>query len=82
MRSAVRVELNGNWYLLLSLRQPFGGSPCPSEFAVVVDIVTDTINDLLEDEEWDYKNVYSKAADDIPKCNLCPTKSLSIKLEI
>ncbi len=89
MRSAVRVELNGNWYLLLSLRQPFGGSPCPSEFAVVADIVTDTINDLLEDEEWDYKNIYSKAADDIPKCKPLPdeipfhqARDISVKIHV
>ena len=72
LRSAVRVELDGKWYLLVSLRQPFGGSPCPSEFAVAADIVTDTINDLLEDDKWDYKNVYSRTADNIPKANPLP----------
>ena len=65
-RSAVRVKLNERYFILLSLRQPFGGTPCPSEFAVVADIITDTINDLLEDEEWDHDLLYSKLVDKIP----------------
>ena len=50
-RSTVRVKLNGDYYILLPLRQPFGGAPCPSEFAVIADLITDTINDLLEDDD-------------------------------
>ena len=65
-RSAARVKLQGIWYIIISLRMPFGGSPCPSEFAVVADLVTDTINDLLEDQTWDHKSVYS------PKCSKVP----------
>ena len=53
-------------YLILSLRMPFGGSPCPSEFSLLTDIVTDTINDLLNDKNWNNKKIYSKAVHDIP----------------
>ena len=45
---------------------PFGGAPCPSEFALAADIIADTINDLLEDECWDHKKTYSKIIHDIP----------------
>ena len=61
------MKINDKYYILLSLRQPFGGAPCPSEFAVVADIITDTINDLLEDEEWDHNLIYSELANRIPK---------------
>ena len=65
-RSAVRVKLKGIWYIIISLRMPFGGSPCPSEFAVVADLVTDTINDLLEDQTWDQNSVYSQKCSKVP----------------
>ena len=60
VRSAVKVQLREIWYIIISLRTPFGGSPCPSEFAVVADLITDTINDLLKDANWDHKFVYSE----------------------
>ena len=65
-RSAVRVNLDGNWYILISLRMPFGGAPCPSEFAVAADLMADTINDLLADTEWDHKKVYPDKVHAIP----------------
>ena len=38
VKSAVRVKLDGRYYILVSLRLPFGGSPCPSYFYLVSDI--------------------------------------------
>ncbi len=67
LRSAVRVKIGGEWYIVVSLRMPFGGSPCPSEFAVVADLVTDTINDLLEDQFWDHSSVCSPNCSKVPK---------------
>ena len=58
-RSAVRVYIDGNWYIIISLRMPFGGAPCPSEFALATDLIADTINDLLADTNWNHKEVYS-----------------------
>ena len=66
LRSAVRVKLNELYYILISLRQPFGGAPCPSEFAVIADVITDTINDLLECKQWDHNTLYSDLADKVP----------------
>ena len=66
-QSAVKVSIEGVELILISLRQPFGGAPCPSEFALLADLVTDTINDLLEDETWDYSRDYSMVAQKIPK---------------
>ena len=56
------VKLKESYYILLSLRQPF----CPSEFALVANIITDTINDLLEDDNWDHRKIYSKLAESVP----------------
>ena len=66
-RSAVRVTIIGTYYILISLRQPFGGAPFPSVFAVINDLITDTINDLLECEEWDHETNYSDLANKIPR---------------
>ena len=67
VRSAVKVKIRGVWYIIISLRMPFGGSPCPSEFAVVADLVTDTINDLLEDQAWDPTSVYAPSCSKVPE---------------
>ena len=52
LESSVIVEIKNIEYLIISLRMPFGGSPCPSVFALLADIFTDTINDLLNDKKW------------------------------
>ena len=67
LKSAVRIKIDGVWYLLISLRMPFGGSPCPNHFCLISDIICDTINDLLSCEEWDYKQVCSEWAKIIPQ---------------
>ena len=45
---------------------PFGGAPCPSEFALVADLIADTINDLLDDKNWKNEEVYSDLIHEIP----------------
>ena len=45
---------------------PFGGAPCPSEFALAADLMADTINDLLSDKNWDHKTVYSDIIHELP----------------
>ena len=67
MESAVVVEIKKINYLVISLRMPFGGAPCPSEFALLTDIITDTINDLLNDDNWDNNTIFSKTFYDIPE---------------
>ena len=47
LHSGVQLDIDGIEYLLISLRLPFGGSPFPSEFCLLSDILTDTINDLM-----------------------------------
>ena len=61
----------------LSLRQPFGGVPCPSEFAVIADVITDTINDLLDWKNWDHDKVNSEIADKVLVENTLVVRSLS-----
>ncbi len=88
-RSMVRVNIDGEWYIIIFLRMPFGGAPCPSEFALAADLIADTINDLLSDRKWDHKSVYSDIihqipdpiplADDIP---FAEAKSLSVDIPI
>ena len=57
LRSAVRVQLNDTYLILISLRQSFGGAPCLLEFAVIANLITDAINDLLECDNWDHDRV-------------------------
>ena len=64
-QSAVRIRIEDMEFILISLRQPFWGASCPSEFVLLVDLVTDTINDLLEDEKRDCKKDYSAMAQKI-----------------
>jgi len=45
---------------------PFGGAPCPSEFAVAADLMADTINDLLADTDWDHNDIHSDKIHTIP----------------
>ena len=66
LKSAVRVKMKGKYYILVSLRLPFGGAPCPSDFCLVSDVITDTINDLLASTTWDPKTVCSKYKYNIP----------------
>ena len=66
MRSFVRVNLNNNMYILVSLRMPFGGATCPTEFTVVADLMADTINDLLTDTAWIHSKIYSDKVQIIP----------------
>ena len=46
---------------------PFGGAPCPSEFALAADLMADNMNDLLEDKTWNEHDTFSAMAYDIPK---------------
>ena len=66
VRSAVRVKINGEWYVLISLRLPFGGSSCPPDFCLMSDIVCDVTNDLLQCENWNESKVHSLLSDFVP----------------
>ena len=88
-QSAVGVTIRNIDLILISLRQSFGGAACPSEFALLADLVTDTINDLLEDESWDSQKDYSPATQKIPPANLLPmiipfhdARDLSVELHV
>ena len=65
--SAIRIKVKGKWYIFISARLPFGGSPCPNDFCLLSDIITDTINDLLACEDWNHQLVCSDYIDKIPK---------------
>ena len=88
LQASVRVKLNGKYYILVSLRLPFGGSPCPSDFCLISDIITDTINDLLACPTWDPHTVQSPYIKNIPKPRplpdqvpYAPARSLSVSLK-
>ena len=87
IKTGVQLEIDGFNYLLLSLRLPFGGSPCPSEFCLLSDIITDVINDLLKCEHWDPNTTRSDYIYKIPKAVGLPdsipfaqAKNLSISI--
>ena len=58
--------MNGKWYIILSLRITFGGTPGPADFCLFSDIVCDTINDLLDCESWDEKETVSDFIKNVP----------------
>ena len=66
VRSAVRVNIDDAWYVLISLRLPFGGSSCPPDFCLMSDVMCDVTNDLLACEEWNENHVYSNLSDFVP----------------
>ena len=72
VQSAVQLEIEGVTYILLALRLPFGGSPCPSEFCLVSDIIADATNDLFACKHWDPNSVHSKYVSKIPKPQSLP----------
>ena len=71
--SAVAIEISGDKYILIPLRLPFGGAPCPADFCVVSDIITDTINDLMRNPAWDPLLVHSAYVSNIPAAKICPS---------
>ena len=87
LQASVRVKMNGKFYILVSLRLPFGGSPCPSDFCLVSDVITDTINDLLACPSWDPTKIKSDYVKNIPEPRPLPidipyakARSLSVPL--
>ena len=60
LKTGVQMNIDNFEYLLIFLRLSFGGSPCPSDFCLLSDIITDTINDMLADEDGDPNVVFSK----------------------
>ena len=56
-RSEIKLAIDSINYVLVSFRLPFTGSPFPSDFCVTTYIVPETINDLLENEDWEKKRI-------------------------
>ena len=88
IQAAVQISIDKEDYVLISLRLPFGGSPCPAEFCLVADLITDAINDLMNCKGWDPNDIHSdyvkmipkeiSLPDDIPFAKAC---QLSVPLE-
>ena len=85
--SAVAIEFNGEKYILIPLRLPFGGAPCPSDFCVVSDVITNVINDLMGNPAWDPGAVHSNYVHKIPEAKIephnipfAPGRKLSVQL--
>ena len=88
LKTGVQIEMENTKYLLLSLRLPFGGSPCPSEFCLLSDLLTDTINDLMSCEDWEPSELHSNYLLKIPKPTSLPeavpfaqAKDVSVSIE-
>ena len=64
--AGVQLQINGEDYLLLSLRLTFGGSPCPPEFCLLSDTITDSINDLMACKYWKPAELASDYVHKIP----------------
>ena len=67
-RTAIKVKLNGKWYIVLCLRLPFGGSSCPANFCLLSDIIiADIVNNLMACKSWDESKVRSEFATKVPE---------------
>ena len=75
IQAGVQLSIDNRDYLLISLRLPFGGSPCPSEFCLLSDMITDAVNDLMNCKIWNPKTIHSDYVNKIP-----PAKSLPIDI--
>ena len=89
LRAAVQLSIDGSKHLLVSLRLPFGGSPCPSEFCLLSDITTDTINDLMQCKDWDPCLIHSDYVTKIPAAKTLPAdipfaqaRELSVDIDV
>ena len=67
VKTATKVKLEGKEFVALSLRLPFGGSPCPPDFCVFSDMITDTIIDLMQCEDWNPKSASSEFVKLVPE---------------
>jgi hypothetical protein len=88
IKAAVQLEIKGTEYILVSLRLPFGGSPYPSDFFLISDVITDTTNDLMANDNWNPEEVFSQYVHKIPSPKKLPdnipfaqAKQLSVKID-
>jgi hypothetical protein len=66
--SVIMQVLTFDQMVLVMLRLAFGGSPNPSAWTTVSEMVTDLSNEiLLADENWDPKKVYPPFRTEVPK---------------
>jgi hypothetical protein len=63
---------DGEQIILLPLRLTFGGSACPAEWCVVLEMVTDLTNRILNHEYWDTSVIFPSLASMVPTTNLYP----------
>ena len=66
LQSAVQIEFEKLKCILLALRLPFGGTPCPSEFCLLSDVIADVTNDLFACDHWDPCTMRSSYVAKIP----------------
>jgi hypothetical protein len=60
--TAPKCAIMHRGFALVSTRLTFGGSPCPNEFCIVSETVTDLANDILHCQEWDPNEISSPHA--------------------
>ena len=62
----VRVQTNGKWFIILSLRITFGDTSGPVDVCLFSDIICDTIKNLLACKSWDENQICSDFVKNIP----------------
>jgi hypothetical protein len=70
-----QIHIDGNDYIMLPLRQSFGGSACPAEWCIASDITTDLANRILNHSHWNPNTLKSKQSEQIPKTTLLVPKT-------
>ena len=87
IQAGVQLSINGQAYLLISLRLSFGGSLCSSKLCLLSDMTTDAINNLMLCKSWNPKFLQSNYVNMIPPDKSLPenipftqTKDMSVDL--
>jgi hypothetical protein len=57
---------------VVTLRNTFGGAPCPYEWSVTSEIICDLANELIVSDEWDPLTLCSTIQPQIPPRNILP----------
>ena len=66
LQSEVRVKINEIWYILLSIRLPFGVTSCPQYLCLMSDIICDTNFDFRLYDDCDETKVFLEFSNFVP----------------
>jgi hypothetical protein len=61
-----------NNLLLMALRMTFGGSPCPSLWGYISEMLADVCNALIQNPDWDHTSLFDPLSLKVDQATPCP----------